>query len=88
MFFVIWYTPPTQSWKEDFQATMEREPPDCWDIEVTDGPDSPQAAVYKPWRGAATLIPKVPVATKKQYIDCKQVSGHQTLSYRNVTSVS
>ncbi|XP_040031468.2 caprin-2 isoform X2 [Gasterosteus aculeatus] len=61
-----------ESWKEDFQATMEREPPGCWDIEVTDGPDSPQAAVYKPWRGAATLIPKVPVATKKQYIDCKQ----------------
>ncbi|XP_071358258.1 caprin-2 isoform X2 [Trachinotus anak] len=64
-------TPPTQNWKEDFQGLREREPPDCWDMEFPDGPASPRTAVHKPWRGAATFIPKVPVATKKQS-DCKQ----------------
>ncbi|KAI3367013.1 hypothetical protein L3Q82_009647 [Scortum barcoo] len=65
-------TPPTQSWKEDFQAMREQEPPDYWDMEFTDGPPSTQAVVHKPWRGAATFIPKVPVTTKKQSADCKQ----------------
>ncbi|XP_018552709.1 caprin-2 isoform X1 [Lates calcarifer] len=65
-------TPPAQSWKEDFQAMREREPPDCWDMEFPDRPTSPHTAVHKPWRGAATLIPKVPAATKKQSADCKQ----------------
>ncbi|XP_044041842.1 caprin-2 isoform X2 [Siniperca chuatsi] len=64
-------SPPTQNWKEDFQALSEQEPPDCWDMELSDGPASPQGAVHKPWRGAATFIPKVPV-TKKQSADCKQ----------------
>lgn len=71
-------TPPAQSWKEDFQAMREREPPDCWDMEFPDRPTSPHTAVHKPWRGAATLIPKVPAATKKQSADCKQVRYHQT----------
>ncbi|XP_040003510.1 caprin-2 isoform X2 [Xiphias gladius] len=65
-------TPPTQNWKEDFQAMREQEPPDCWDMELPDGPPSPHTAVHKPWRGAATFIPKVPVTTKKQSADCKQ----------------
>ncbi|XP_059182181.1 caprin-2 isoform X2 [Centropristis striata] len=65
-------TPPAQKWDRDFQSTREREPPDSWDMEFSDGPASPQAAVHKPWRGAATFIPKVPVATKKQYTDLKQ----------------
>ncbi|XP_070785194.1 caprin-2 [Enoplosus armatus] len=65
-------TPTTQNWKEDFQAMREREPPDSWDTEFSDGPASPQAAVHKPWRGAAAFIPKVPVTTKKQSADCKQ----------------
>ncbi|KAM7366802.1 hypothetical protein PAMP_014746 [Pampus punctatissimus] len=65
-------TPPTQNWKEDFQAMREQEPPDCWDMELPDGPPSPQAAVHKPWRGAATFIPKVPVGTKKQSGEVKQ----------------
>uniref|UniRef100_A0A3Q1FJW1 Caprin family member 2 n=1 Tax=Acanthochromis polyacanthus TaxID=80966 RepID=A0A3Q1FJW1_9TELE len=65
-------TPPTLSWKEDFQALRDREPPDCWDMESPDRPSSLQAAVHKPWRGAATFIPKVvPVSSKKQS-DCKQ----------------
>lgn len=66
-------TPPIQNWKEDFQAMREREPPDCWDMEFTDGVASPKAAVHKPWRRAATFIPKVPVTTKKQSAGCKQV---------------
>ncbi|XP_034719061.1 caprin-2 isoform X2 [Etheostoma cragini] len=54
----------------DFQTA--REPPDSWEMEVSEGPTSPQAAVHKPWRGAATFILKGPVTTKKQYADCKQ----------------
>ncbi|KAM7377830.1 hypothetical protein PAMA_012973 [Pampus argenteus] len=65
-------TPPTQNWKEDFQAMREQEPPDSWDMELPDGPAMPQAAVHKPWRGAATFIPKVPVSTKKQSAEGKQ----------------
>lgn len=65
-------TAPTQNWKADFQ-TREREPPDRWDMEFLDGPGSLQAAGPKPWKGAATFIPKVPVATKKQHIDDNKV---------------
>ncbi|XP_062300179.1 caprin-2 [Scomber scombrus] len=65
-------TPPTQNWKEDFQAMREQEPPDSWDMELPDGTASPPTAVHKPWRGAATFIPKVPVTTKKQSAGGKQ----------------
>ncbi|XP_070709989.1 caprin-2 [Pempheris klunzingeri] len=65
-------TPPTQNWKEDFQAMREREPPDCWDMEFSDGASTPQTAVHKPWRRAATFIPKIPISAKKQSADCKQ----------------
>ncbi|XP_054862589.1 caprin-2 isoform X3 [Amphiprion ocellaris] len=66
-------TPLTQSWNEDFQALRHREPPDCWDMESPDRPSSLQTAVHKPWKGAATFIPKVvPVTSKKQSADCKQ----------------
>ncbi|XP_030005999.1 caprin-2 isoform X2 [Sphaeramia orbicularis] len=58
--------PPPQSWKNDFQDMKEQEPADCWDMELTGGAVSPQATVCKPWRGAATFIPKVPVTSKKQ----------------------
>ncbi|XP_034382063.1 caprin-2 isoform X2 [Cyclopterus lumpus] len=61
-------TAPTENWKADFQ-TREREPPDYWDMEFSDGPGSLQAAVHKPWRGADTFMPKVTVNTKKQHID-------------------
>ncbi|XP_075867787.1 caprin-2 isoform X2 [Nelusetta ayraudi] len=61
-----------ESWREDLQASREREPPDCWDVESCDGTASPSPAVRKTWKGAATLIPKVPGTTKKQSAGCKQ----------------
>ncbi|XP_074481884.1 caprin-2 isoform X2 [Sebastes fasciatus] len=64
-------SPPTQRWKGDLQTTRDREPPDRWDMDLPDGPASPQAAVHKPWRGAATLIPRVTLATNK-HAHCKQ----------------
>ncbi|XP_034019635.1 caprin-2 [Thalassophryne amazonica] len=57
--------PPIQNWKEEFRLMKECEPPDYWDMESAGGQASPQRTVHKPWRGAATLIPKVSVATKK-----------------------
>lgn len=61
-----------ESWKEDFQAMKEQEPPDSWDMEFQDGAASAQTAVHKPWRGAAAFIPKVPGTSKKQSADGKQ----------------
>ncbi|XP_041637212.1 caprin-2 isoform X2 [Cheilinus undulatus] len=63
--------PHAQNWKDDFQSMREREPPDCWDMEFSDGATSPQGAVIKPWRGAAAFIPKIPITSKKQSADCK-----------------
>ncbi|XP_044199698.1 caprin-2 isoform X2 [Thunnus albacares] len=79
-------TPPTQNWKEDFQAMREQEPPDSWDMELPDGPTSPPAAVHKPWRGAATFIPKVPVTTKKQSADGKQKKERKAKGEQNAKS--
>ncbi len=70
--------PSSQNWKEDFQDMKDQEPPDCWDMEFSDAASSAQDAVHKPWRGAATFIPKVPVTTKKPSVDCKQVRSPQT----------
>ncbi|XP_028254107.1 caprin-2 isoform X2 [Parambassis ranga] len=71
-------SPPTQNWKEDIQAMRDREPPDCWDMEFTDSPSCPKTTVHKPWRGAATFIPKVlPVTTKKRSADCKERKGRK-----------
>ncbi|XP_031590658.1 caprin-2 isoform X1 [Oreochromis aureus] len=54
------------------ETEKEQDPPDCWDTELPDEPSSPQTAVLKPWRGAATLIPKViPSTTRKPSADCK-----------------
>ncbi|XP_068443147.1 caprin-2 [Clinocottus analis] len=61
-------TAAPQDWKAAFQTTRQREPPDCWDVEFSDGPGSLQAAVHKAWRGAAALIPKDQGASKKQYL--------------------
>lgn len=53
----------------------EQEPPDSWDSEFPDGPLSSQIAVNKPWKGAATFIPKVvQVPSKKHSTESKQVS--------------
>ncbi|XP_045068314.1 caprin-2 isoform X4 [Coregonus clupeaformis] len=61
-------TPINQNWKTKFQAMKEQEPPDSWDMES----DSTQPVIQKPWRGAAVLISKVPVTTKKQNGEPKQ----------------
>ncbi|XP_041707882.1 caprin-2 isoform X4 [Coregonus clupeaformis] len=60
--------PINQNWKAEFQAMKEQEPPDSWDMES----DSTQPVIQKPWRGAAVLISKVPVTTKKQNGESKQ----------------
>ncbi|KAK5606910.1 hypothetical protein CRENBAI_013688 [Crenichthys baileyi] len=66
-------TSNTQNCKEDFQAAREREPPDSWDAEFPDGPLSPQTAFTKPWKGAATFIPKVfQIPSKKLTTESKQ----------------
>lgn len=73
--------PPTQSWREDLQSSKEREPPDCWDVEsCDDAAASTSPAGHKTWKGAATLIPKVPGNTKKQSAGCKQVGTHRSVS--------
>ncbi|XP_053720110.1 caprin-2 isoform X1 [Synchiropus splendidus] len=66
-------TPPTQSGKEVLTMT-EQEPPDSWDMELVEEPDS--AEVSKPWRGAATFIPKVS-ASKKQSMCGKRRKGNK-----------
>ncbi|KAK2892771.1 hypothetical protein QQF64_035413 [Cirrhinus molitorella] len=47
-----------RSWKEEFLAMKEREPPDSWEMEFSDPPVSSQSSIQKPWKGAAGLIPK------------------------------
>ncbi|KAK0148044.1 Caprin-2 [Merluccius polli] len=45
-------TPSLQTLKAEFQAMKQREPPDSWDVELLSD------RLHKPWRGAATFIPK------------------------------
>ncbi|XP_008399475.1 caprin-2 isoform X4 [Poecilia reticulata] len=74
----------SQNWKEDFQAVREQEPPDSWDSEFPDGPLSPQIAVNKPWKGAATFIPKVvQVSSKKRSTESKQRKEKKTKGEQN-----
>ncbi|XP_032414388.1 caprin-2 isoform X1 [Xiphophorus hellerii] len=74
----------SQNWKEDFQAVREQEPPDSWDSEFPDGPLSPQIAVNKPWKGAATFIPKVvQVPSKKHSTESKQRKEKKTKGQQN-----
>ncbi|XP_035501997.1 caprin-2 isoform X3 [Scophthalmus maximus] len=70
-----------EKWREDFQVTRERELPDCWDMECPDRSSSPHTVVHKPWRGAATFIPKGP--TKKQSADFKQRKGRKAKVEQN-----
>ncbi|XP_030296589.1 caprin-2 isoform X5 [Sparus aurata] len=79
-------TPLTQNWKEDFQTMREQEPPDCWDMEFSEGAASPKAAVHKPWRGAAAFIPKVPVSNKKQSPECKQKKARKAKGEQHAKS--
>lgn len=74
LLFVVW-----QFFNRLYASEKEQDPPDCWDVELPEEPSSPQTAVLKPWRGAATLIPKViPSTTRKQSADCKLVKYSQT----------
>lgn len=54
---------------------MEQEPPDCWDMKTSHGPVSRRAGVSKRWRGAATLVPRVPGTPKKPPAPFKHASA-------------
>ncbi|XP_061085071.1 importin-8-like [Conger conger] len=47
-----------ESYKADFMALKQQEPPDSWDMEFTEKPSSPPPVTQKPFRGAATFVPK------------------------------
>ncbi|XP_061921591.1 caprin-2 isoform X1 [Entelurus aequoreus] len=53
----------------EFRVMKVEEPPDCWDL---DGVTSPQVTVHKPWKGAATLIPKVPITDKSKSTESRK----------------
>ncbi|XP_073693866.1 caprin-2 [Garra rufa] len=61
-----------RSWKEEFLAMKEREPPDSWEMEFSDPPLSSQSQIQKPWKGAAGLIPKTADIAKRPTIDPKE----------------
>uniref|UniRef100_A0A8C2JNB5 Caprin family member 2 n=1 Tax=Cyprinus carpio TaxID=7962 RepID=A0A8C2JNB5_CYPCA len=61
------------SWKEEFLAMKEREPPDSWEMEFSDHPASSQSPIQKPWKGAAGLIPKTADTAKRPTVDPKEV---------------
>ncbi|XP_035379379.1 caprin-2 isoform X2 [Electrophorus electricus] len=63
---------PPVNWKAEFLALKEREPPDSWDMEVTETSASSQSGVHKPWKGAAGFIPKTPLAVKRPGAEPKQ----------------
>lgn len=49
---------PTKNWTLNVLETTEQEPPDCWDMKLSNGSTSHNATVSKTWRGAATLVPR------------------------------
>ncbi|XP_026065772.1 caprin-2-like isoform X2 [Carassius auratus] len=61
-----------RSWKEEFLAMKEREPPDSWEMEFSDPPASSQSPIQKPWKGAAGLIPKSADIAKRPTVDPKE----------------
>ncbi|XP_016106380.1 caprin-2 [Sinocyclocheilus grahami] len=61
-----------RSWKEEFLAMKEREPPDSWEMEFSDPPASSQSPIQKPWKGAAGLIPKTADIVKRPTVDPKE----------------
>ncbi|XP_050964563.1 caprin-2 isoform X2 [Labeo rohita] len=61
-----------RSWKEEFLAMKEREPPDSWEMEFSDPPVSSQSPIQKPWKGAAGLIPKTADIAKRPTVDPKE----------------
>lgn len=64
----------TQSWKQNFQEALEKEPPECWDLSLSNGTSSHKPPATKVCRGAATLVPKVLGTAKKQPALFKQAS--------------
>ncbi|XP_048012732.1 caprin-2 isoform X1 [Megalobrama amblycephala] len=61
-----------RSWKDEFLAMKEREPPDSWEMEFSDPPVSSQSPIQKPWKGAAGLIPKTTDIVKRPMVDPKE----------------
>uniref|UniRef100_A0A671MP16 Caprin family member 2 n=1 Tax=Sinocyclocheilus anshuiensis TaxID=1608454 RepID=A0A671MP16_9TELE len=61
-----------RSWKEEFLAMKEREPPESWEMEFSDPPASSQSPIQKPWKGAAGLIPKTADIVKRPTVDPKE----------------
>ncbi|XP_056877806.1 caprin-2 isoform X3 [Takifugu flavidus] len=47
-----------KNWTLNVLETTEQEPPDCWDMKLSNGSTSHNATVSKTWRGAATLVPR------------------------------
>lgn len=58
------------TWKSEFLAMKEQEPPDSWDMEFSDPPASSKTVLQKPWKG--TGFPKS-VVTVKSAAEGKQV---------------
>uniref|UniRef100_W5ND74 Caprin-2 n=1 Tax=Lepisosteus oculatus TaxID=7918 RepID=W5ND74_LEPOC len=48
---------PVPSWKAEFLALKQQEPPDSWDMEYTEKPASPPQSALKPWRAAPAPVP-------------------------------
>lgn len=53
----------------------QREPPDSWEMELSDPPVSSQSPIQKPWKGAAGLIPKTTDILKRPTVDPKEVKS-------------
>uniref|UniRef100_W5KIQ6 Caprin family member 2 n=1 Tax=Astyanax mexicanus TaxID=7994 RepID=W5KIQ6_ASTMX len=70
-------TPPP-NWRAEFLALKEQEPPDSWDMELSDAPRPSQTILQKPWKGAAGFIPKTPVIMKNPAADSKQKRQRKT----------
>ncbi|KAG9342643.1 hypothetical protein JZ751_016080, partial [Albula glossodonta] len=58
--------------KADLMVLKQQEPPDSWDMEFTDKPSSPPPVTQKPWRGAATFVPKDQVTVQRSETEPKQ----------------
>uniref|UniRef100_A0A8B9KZT2 Caprin-2-like n=1 Tax=Astyanax mexicanus TaxID=7994 RepID=A0A8B9KZT2_ASTMX len=70
-------TPPP-NWRAEFLALKEQEPPDSWDMELSDAQRPSQTVLQKPWKGAAGFIPKTPVIMKNPAADSKQKRQRKT----------
>lgn len=52
------------SWKAEFLALKEQEPPDSWDMEFSDPPESSKTELQKPWKETSGFIPKTTVTVE------------------------